>query len=506
MVQLREPLIEALRDPQAYPHETDAIELIETHISWVFLTGPFAYKIKKPVRFPFLDFSTLDHRKRYCEDELRLNRRLASELYLDVVPIGGTRAAPKVGAKPAIEYAVKMVQFDVDRTLDRLLDDTTIPIPAIHDLAARLSRFHSELPAASGEPADQSALENAAELAESVEASERGRLEPLITWTREQSKALAFALRERERRGAIKECHGDLHLHNLAWIDDRIVPFDCLEFDRSLRCIDTLDEIAFLVMDLIAYEREDLAFELLDRYLELTGDYEGLRVFRFYLVYRALVRSKVCLLAAAQHDARNAAPWPKRYLDLADRLIEPSVPLLAITRGLSGSGKTTITNDLIGRIPAIRVRSDVERKRLHGLEPTERSAPALGRSIYSTAASDATYDVLARAADAVLAAGFNVIVDATFLERRRRQAFAALAAARGAAFMILDFEADAQELRRRVAARHEQGNDASEADLDVLEHQIEHQEPLVDGEPDATIMVDTGADVSIDDLVRRMKN
>lgn len=505
MAQAAEQLIDSLRKPQAYSHVTNRIDLVETHISWVLLTGRFAYKIKKPVRFPFLDFSTLERRKRYCDDELELNRRLAPELYLEVVPIGGTPDAPRIGATPAIEYAVKMVQFPSRQTLDELVGGTLITRTAIHDLADRIAEFHSALTPTQGEPADQAALENLAELATILEGSQRSRLARIATWTREQSARLGPRLRQRETDGAVRECHGDLHLHNLAWIETRIVPFDCLEFDRSLRCIDTLDEVAFLVMDLMAHGRTDLAYEFLNRYLENTGDYGGLDVLRYYLVYRALVRSKVRALAAAQHAEHQGSEQSFPYLDLAESLIEAPAPLLVITHGLSGSGKTTITTELIGRLPSIRVRSDIERKRLHGLRPAERSQSDVGANLYTTKASDATYDALARAAEASLSAGLHTIVDAAFLERRRRETFAGLAQKCAATLIVLSCVADATLLRQRVQARQARGHDASEAGAEVLSYQLEHQEPIERDEPGVTITVDTSGSMTPESLARTIR-
>jgi len=491
-------LIEALCHGGAYPHPTGDIELITTHISFVLLTGEFAYKIKKPVRLPFVDFSTLESRRRSCEDEVRLNRRLSGELYLDVVPIGGSPDAPRVGATPAIEYAVKMHQFSPALTLDRLMDHRSIDASDVRALAERIADFHGGLPPTHGRAPERVALDNFAALMSAANPEERERVEVLGVWLRNAAIALADEFRQRERDGYIRECHGDLHLGNLVWLHDRILPFDCLEFDIALRCIDTIDEVAFLVMDFMAHAHEELAYEFLNRYLEASGDYGGVRELRFYLVHRALVRRYVKLLSTT--DRRPSVHKP--YLELAERLIADRAPILVITHGLSGSGKTTITNQLIGCLPAIRVRSDIERKRLHGLEPAQRSGAGLGTGLYSRPKSDATYDALLANAGDALSAGVNIIVDAAFLERARREAFAELATRSGARFVVLSVTADEAVLRERVRQRQERGGDASEAGVAVLESQLQRAEFIDSSEDGAVIDVDSSLPVDAPALVR----
>jgi aminoglycoside phosphotransferase family enzyme/predicted kinase len=493
-------LIEALRDARAYPHPTGNIELISTHISFVLLTGDFAYKIKKPVRFPFVDFSGLEARRRSCEDEVRLNRRLSEELYVDVVPIGGTPQAPIVGATPAIEYAVKMHQFDPSQTLDKVLDRQSVDVGDVRALAERIADFHGALRPTSGRNPERVALSNFDALVGASDAAERPRLRPLGTWLSDAASALTQAFARRERDGFVRECHGDLHLGNLVWLDHHIVAFDCLEFDEDLRRIDTLDEVAFLVMDFMAHERVDLAFEFLDGYLEISGDYGGLRELRFYLVHRALVRSYVRLLSANADEPARTKP----YLGLAERLIEQDAPILVITHGLSGSGKTTVTSALIGRLPAIRVRSDVERKRLAGLEMAARSGSGVGSDLYSQSRSNETYEALRGFAETALDAGMNVIVDAAFLERSRRRAFAALAERCGARFIVLSVSAPETELRERVAKREARADDASEAGVAVLDYQLEHVETIASSEPGIAIDVDTSKPVDMQSVAREI--
>ncbi|HEX7081346.1 MAG TPA: AAA family ATPase [Gammaproteobacteria bacterium] len=496
-----ERLVAALRSPDRYPNPADSVELIETHISWVLLAGAFAYKIKKPVKLPFLDFSTLEQRRRFCEEELRLNRRIAPELYLGVVPIGGTPDEPSIGATPAIEYAIELRRFDPDATADRMLAQNAIRPEAILRLAEDLARFHEAAERAEGRPPGGLALENLDQLTEAL--ARAGVAEPIADfrrWTEAQARRLAPVFAER-RASAVRDGHGDLHLENVAVIDGRLRPFDMLEFDASLRAVDVLDEAAFLAMDLIVHSRPDFALLFLNRYLEITGDYSGTRTATFYLVYRALVRAKVRAIKAAQSARSGPAEDRVRpYLDAARRLIEPRAPLLVLTHGLSGSGKTTVTNELVPRLPALRIRSDLERKRLHGVAPDVHEELGVGEGRYGRAATDRTYAALAAFAEDALLGGLDVIVDATFLTRARRAPFVALAARCGARAAILECVASEKTLRERIATRAAARADASEATGAVLDAQLREVERPAAAEGVAVIRVDTSAGVRYDEL------
>jgi len=365
-------LVAALERPSAYDHDVRSVRVAETHISWVFLTGAYAYKVKKPVKFPFVDFSTLERRRRFCEEELRLNRRLAPGLYLGVVPIGGDAKAPRVGAEPALEYAVKMREFPEDARLDRRVEAGALTAEALRAFGARLAAFHGGLqplaPRAAAATAIAAARENFTGLSEHLRARELRELDTLRAWTEQREATIAPLVEQRAALGRYRECHGDLHLENLVWLDDEIQAFDALEFDAGLREIDVASEASFLAMDLRAHGRPDLACEFLSAYLETGGDYEALEVLPFYLAYRSLVRAKVRALKAAQKSAEAGRAEIGPYLDAARDIVAPRTPLLVITHGLSGSGKTHVTQSLIGALRAVRVRSDLERKRLHGLD------------------------------------------------------------------------------------------------------------------------------------------
>lgn len=491
------PLIRALlADPVCYDHAIGQVQLVETHISWVLLTGEFAYKIKKPVDLGFLDFSTLALRHQACDDEVRLNRRLAPEIYLGVVAIGGSSDAPRINGPhideqgAAFEYAVKMRQFPLDATLDRLDKRGELGVAQIDRIAARLAQFHlgeCETAAAGspwGEP-DRIArpvAENFQLLSERVDdPAEIRLLAKLQSWSNAEHLRLTPLMRERKRDGMVRECHGDLHLGNLAWVDGQLVIFDCIEFSPALRWIDVISEVAFCFMDLLHRRHRDLAFRFLNAWLEASGDYNGIALLRYYAVYRALVRAKVAALRAEQSEGGEASASRAEVsacLQLAGQLTQPAPPQLWITHGLSGCGKTTLSQAVLQEHGMVRLRSDVERKRLAGLAASASSGSGIETGLYSHDASRRTYAHLAKLAEGLLDAGWPVIVDAAFLMRWQRDLFSEIAKRRAVGFRIVDIQADPATLRERIASRAAQGKDASEADLLVLQHQIETREPL----------------------------
>jgi aminoglycoside phosphotransferase family enzyme/predicted kinase len=498
-------LVAALRAPGCFGHSVSRIEVIETHISSIILTGEYAYKLKKPVNLGFLDFTTLEARRRCCEDELRLNRRTARDLYLAVTAISGTLDSPVVaGTGPAIEYAVQMRQFPPQDTLDCVLRRGALDAACVDALGAAVAAFHGTIGGAAqasdyGAPATVRAtaidnFEHIGRLAPHPDA--RASLERLRSWTEDEFARKRSIFGQRKTDGFVRECHGDLHLGNVALIDARPVPFDCIEFNDSFRWIDVMSEVAFMVMDLVDHARPGFAFRFLNDYLQATGDYAGIAVLRFYLVYRAMVRAKIALIRARQPDhsvevARQSLETFDEYLRLAASLAAPRPPALVLTCGLSGSGKTTVAQSALEALGAIRVRSDIERKRLHGLAADARTGSAPDAGLYAANSTRATYERLAELARAMLPSGFPVIVDATFLRRAERQAFGDLARAAGARFLILACEAPPAVLRERTLARARQGSDASEATLEVLERQIAGREPLDAGELADAIVCDT---------------
>jgi len=495
--------IDQLLDPAAFPHAVGRFELIETHISWVILTGEWVYKIKKPVDLGFVDFTCLDSRRHFCEEELRLNRRTAQDLYDDVVPIARTAQGFRVGRAPAIEYAVRMRQFPSEARLDHQLESGLFDQGDAVLMARTIADFHASLTPRTDKDPEQEfartsrfALENFDQIRSALGCDRHAPLlSRLERWTRQQLPLIRPSLEDRVRQGFIRECHGDLHLANMVRLDGRIVLFDCLEFDPGLRWLDPMNDIAFLVMDLMAHQREDLASVFLNAYLELTGDYPGLVVLRFYLVYRCLVRAKVSALQpAAKNESAAESKGDKtgRYLELARSLVEHAqAPHLYLMHGFSGSGKSWLSQQLVGALGAIRVRSDLERKRLHGLAAGESSASGIEAGLYDADATRRTYERLLNYCETGLRAGFTMVADASFLRGWQRNLFTEMARRLNVGAHILDCAAPPHILRQRIRKRAENPQNVSEADLRVLEHQSTHQDPFTIEERTFVIRVDT---------------
>ena len=492
------PLIQALLQPRFYPHPVADCQLIETHISWVILAGEFAYKIKKPLNLGFLDFSSLEKRQHYCAEEIRLNRRLAPEIYLDVLSIGGSAEHPLYQHTPAIEYAVKMRRFDLHKQLDILLGQGQLDSQIIDAFARAIAGFHQTIsgtmpPAELGTPSQvwQPMSENFHQIrALATSTQEAPRLAALEAWSQSQYRQHQALLSQRLTQGFVRECHGDMHLGNLAWIDHMPLIFDGIEFSPALRWIDVISEVAFVVMDLHQHHRSDLAWRLLSGYLEHSGDYAGLPLLRFYLVYRAMVRAKIAAIRLAQLEAGTALQAARselhNYLQLAESFTRTQPAQLLICHGLSGSGKSVLGMQLLERIGGLRIRSDVERKRLFGVSPQQRGEA----SLYQPDATAQTYQRLATLAGAMLDAGFTVMVDASFLDAAERERFAQLAKERGCPFWILSFSASETVLRQRLTARR---GDASDADTSVLDKQLASFRALAEAELKQTLSIDSEA-------------
>jgi len=514
----RRPLIEALQQSLG----GDA-RVVETHISWVLLAGDYAYKIKKPVDFGFLDFSTLDLRHHYCLEELRLNRRLAPDLYLGVSAVTGTPEAPGFdGPGRVLEYAVKLQRFDEACLADRLLGEGRLTAGLLDGLARVLAAFHGAAARATdldGHGLPEAILAAAEHNFEHLsrigprpgEQGKKARLDALLAWTRAEFQRLREVFLARKASGFVRECHGDLHCGNLVLAGGRLLPFDCIEFSEDLRWIDCFSEVAFLLMDIEVRGRGDLAWRWLNHYLEITGDYAGLAVLDFYRVYRALVRAKIAGLSLGQADHAGGRLALEarclRYIEYAERVARSARkrnPVLLITHGFSGSGKSRLAYSLAERWPAIRVASDIERKRLAGLAPLERSGSALSGGIYTEDMSRQTYALLLGHAEFLLRAGFNVLLDATYLRAADRDACRALAERLAVRFFILDLNAHEALLRERLAQRLARGGDPSEADSGVLARQMAEAEDLQRREKPFVLSLDAGFGANLDEVLRAL--
>jgi aminoglycoside phosphotransferase family enzyme/predicted kinase len=452
-------------------------EIVETHISWILLAGDTAYKIKKPVRLPFVDYGTLQARRHFCEEELRLNRRLAPLLYLGVTRITGTPQAPVLdGPGPVLEYAVRMRRFAPGALFSEQLAAGRLSAADVDRLAARLADFHAHAPradAASGFASNErrrgaalAALQGVLPLANEAEQA------ALRAWLEAEAAALTPLWASRRTDGRVRECHGDLHLANVVCLDADVVAFDCIEFDPALRWIDVLDDAAFVIMDFAAHGRRDLAFRFFNAWLDHTGDHASLPALRFSVVYRALVRAQV------EHLRSAACAAARRYLETALAWTRPGSPDLVITHGLPGSGKTFVSQRLLETKGAIRLRSDVERKRLFGLGMFENSR-AKGLNLYEAEATARTYEHLFEVARIAVQAGYPVILDAAFLRRAERTQALALARSLDVPFCIVACKAPLPVLRARLLARR---GDPSEADATVLERLRTAAEPLASDE------------------------
>lgn len=515
--------IDDMLDPSVYPHAVRHLIKRETPISWVILTGEYAYKIKKPVRLDFVDATELTARRRMCENELTLNRRLAPDLYLEVVGItreGAPRAGGRAriglgGPGEAIEYAVKMREFDELQMLASLLDHGGVSEAEIADLAQALADFHQRAPIAriagkfpGTEHLQAAVLGNLATLMSHMSGpnglADLGRL---IDWTHDALHDLLPALRRREELGFVRDCHGDLHARNIVRWNGRLLPFDCLEFSPDLRTIDVMNDLAFLVMDLVAHQRMDLTLVLLNRYLEVTGDYDGLVLLSFYAVYRALVRAMVDAIDTASSPAAQSALHRKMCMRIATaaRFASRASPALYLMHGLSGSGKSWLSERLVQPLQAIRIRSDVERKRLAGMPAHARAPSAIQSGIYDPASTHRTYARLLECAGACLHAGFNTIVDATFLHMEDRRMFEDFAGEHRFKMLIISCEADRAILAPRIKIRQQARNDYSDADLQVLAWQLEHGDSLDEPERAGAVTVHTDAADPLADAVEAIR-
>jgi len=453
-------MVRGLMKPKAYPHRCSEIKLVETHISWVFLTGDFAYKLKKPLDLGFLNFSELKQREFYCHEELRLNSRTAPEIYLEVVPVCGSPKEPRVhGEGEAFEYAVRMKQFCETGLLDRQLREGTLGAPRVISLAEKVADLHAKIavsteedPYGTPDSVRRWALENFQQLEAKLQHPDRlERLAGLKRWTQNWLEEQTELLAARKQGGFVRECHGDLHLGNVTEVEGEVLLFDGIEFNDEIRWIDVINEMAFLFSDFEHRDAASLGWTALNRYLEITGDYqEGLD----------------------QAEREELEQEVDVYLEQGERVTAGGTPTFVLMRGLSGSGKSFISSRLIGELQAVRLRSDIERKRLFGVEELASSGSGVSEGIYTPEAGRKTFDRLSDLARTILGASYHTVVDATFLRPDLLNRFRELGEELGISVKVLDVRAPEPVLRSRLVERNRSGKDASEADLSVLKTQL----------------------------------
>lgn len=466
-----------LSDPRSHGPEVDKVERIDTHAALVFLAGDRAYKIKRAVRYPYLDFTTLRQRREACERELVLNRRTAPQIYLKVEAVvrraDGTLTLG--GRGDPVEWAVVMVRFRQDLLFDRLAQDGRLTSALILRLADRVAAFHDGAEAITGDGFGNikwTIDETLEELAEASFLFSRPAVSNLRAGLTRRLDELEATLRQRSANGLVRRCHGDLHLRNIVLLQEQPVLFDCIEFNDRIACSDVLYDLAFLLMDLDHRNLRSAANLLLNRYLRRRSDLSGLAALPLFLATRAAIRAKVTLSAAQAigpaEGSTDLETEAHGYFRLSQSYLEPKSPQLIAVGGFSGSGKTRLAGDLapeIGAAPgALHLRSDVLRKDLLGVDELTR----LPETSYDKATSRRVYDTLLTRAKTALEAGHSVLLDASFIGAGERIRIEALARDSDAAFIGLWLEADQSRLLERVAHRR---GDASDATQEVVRRQ-----------------------------------
>ncbi|MCA8837529.1 MAG: AAA family ATPase [Proteobacteria bacterium] len=497
-------------DPQA--------ELLQTHVSWVLLHGQKAWKIKKAIALPFLDYSTLDKRKHFCTREFELNRLSGGSLYLGVRTLSrrpdGLFAVDATG--DIDEYIVEMNRFTQSALLSNLLaprqnnapdrasDDAVLGRKEIAALAAHIGQFHLSCPAA--DQAYGSFDASKGETTDNFEAVEHaggdGRQNEILQSVKEKTLGELGSMREfisqRQAQGRIRLCHGDLHLGNLVWLEGQPLLFDRIEFSDDFAQVDVIKDLAFLYMDLYSYGHPQWAALLADVWAQTTGDYEGLALLRVYACYRAMVRAKIAAITSDQNPgdaAIRAQIWQR--VDLASSFVRPEQNCLVLMHGTTGVGKSWYSARIAGALGGLQLHSDVIRKQLAGLPPDPVLDADVLSKLYTPASSKATYDRMLELASAWLAQGYSVVVDASFLARTHRRAFIDAAAQYQAQCLIATPQCSAQEQLQRLSQPRD---DASDGNARVLQMQQASVEPLDESERAYEWRLHSASDLDARDL------
>lgn len=487
-------LIQRMLQPDFYPHPVQTpVQLLQTHISYVFLTGDFAYKVKKPTQFGLLDFSTLEQRAYFCQEELRLNRRLSPDLYLAVLTIykeeeEGSYCLNTLPHPDAeiVDYVLQMRQFDQDGLFSHLLNQDQLTAVHLQQLGQLVAHFHA---ASATSPAIQAngTLESLQAIDEenyTLTQAFIGKSQTKEQWQQTRSFTQHFWRDHQDwlqqRQGKIRECHGDLHLNNVCLYADQIQIFDCIEFCQEFRNIDVIYDVAFMVMDLDFHHRPDLANIFLNTYLEKTGDYSGALLLPAYLSMRATIRGNVNSMTAQNTDnsGRDEAAtslWQiaKDYFALAHRYTQLRQGQIILMSGLSGSGKSTVARRLAPQLQAIHIRSDAVRKHLAGVPLDQSGVDQI--NIYTSAMTQRTYQRLAEWGISLAQMGWTVILDAKYDRVELREQVIAQSELAHIPVQILFCTAPVLELRSRLQNRQ---GDISDATPDLLSSQQQTFQPF----------------------------
>jgi aminoglycoside phosphotransferase family enzyme/predicted kinase len=511
-------LLENLQNPELYDYPITGFTLLETHCSYVLLTGKYAYKIKKPVDFGFLNYSDLTKRQHFCEEEVKRNQAMAGEIYLETVPIyGGTTEPSFTATSKPIEYAVKMREFCQDNLLSQLQQQQQLTPEIVAQLAENLANFHLQAPLVpmdnvigSSAHAHQQSLDNFSQtiplLTDENDIVELQQLQHAVDEHYQQIKTI---IDRRKQQGFVRQCHGDVHLNNIVLIDNNPVIFDCIDFNDDFCWTDTMADLAFITMDLDEFGEHTLSWLLLNRYLEITGDYDGLQVLAYFQSYRAMVRAKVAMFTLIHsQSATEKKQQYTRYkgcVTLAKQYLNKKPRHLLITCGISASGKSTIAKALSVKLDLIHLSSDRERKRQAGLALRQDCTAPVLSGIYHDSITEKTYAALGKLAQTVLDAGYPVLVDATFREKKYRTVFANIAQGNNIPFTILYCEAPEAQLRTRLNVRQQSANNISEATQEVITMQLATFEtPLNDEENAQTLKINTAESISFDTIVKQI--
>lgn len=491
------PVIQQMMQPEFYPHPVmSPIQLIQTHVSYVLLTGSYAYKVKKAVDFGFLDYSTLAKRHHFCHEELRLNQRTAASLYLEVLPITQVGTEYRLGATDnPIEYTVKMQQFPQSALLSHQFQQGTLSEDLLMQLAEAIATFHQAAETdqhirSFGTVANirQSIDENYEQTVAFIGGPQtQQQFDDTKAYTDTFFDTHSALLQQRLDQDKIRACHGDLHLNNICYWQNRLLLFDCIEFNEPFRFVDVMFDIAYIMMDLTIEGREDLAALFLSHYVERTGDWEGLQVLPLYISRQSYVRAKVTSFllhdpSVSDHEKQQASAKAAKYYTLAWSCTQPQAGRLFMMAGLSGAGKSTIARVLSRQLGGIYLRSDAVRKQLAGIPVDQRGDDPL----YTPEMTRKTYERLTALGMLLASNGYTVILDAKFDRQERRQAAIAQAQAQALPLTIVYCTAPMATLQQRVQERR---GDIADATPTVLAQQ--HMDPFSAAEEDCVITIDT---------------